>query len=301
MLAQTAPDFRVLVSDDSSEPDAARDVEAFVRSLNDPRVSYRYHSENLKEYGHGRFLFGQCSEKYFAILHDDDFWRPSFLERALEILEKDESLAFITIKQFIIDAEGNEKPDVTAQYDRTMGRDRYAQGKVEILEPLLTHSFFTLSSTVFRSDAVRRASLVDADLNGNGIFDMNMFMRLGERNEHAYYLAEPLAAYRIHDVRLTVSEYGAGFNARMLETFISLLDRRRFSGKAEVQRRRHLASAYHNYAVVCYFRKQYGGMYRYLAKCISLNPRSWENWAFGAFGVFCPFLFTPVFRDKVKL
>lgn len=301
MLAQSFADFRVLVSDDASEPHAAWDVEAYVRSLNDPRVSYCYHTENLKEYGQGRFLFGQCSEKYFAILHDDDFWRPSFLERSLEILDRDESLACITVKQFIIDADGNEKPDVTVEYNRAMGRDRYAEGKVEILEALLTHSFFTLSSTVFRSAAVGRSSLVDADLEGNGLFDMNMFIRLGERNEPAYYLAEPLAAYRIHDFRLTVSEYGAGFNARMLETFMPLLERRRFTGKAETERRRNLASAYHNYAVVCYFRKQYRGMYRYLVRCVSENPRSWKNWAFCALGVLCPFLFTPLFRDKVKL
>ena len=74
VLVQTADDLRVLVSDDASTPEAAAAVRTHVEGLADPRVGYHYHADNLREFDHGRFLFRQCREEFFAILHDDDRW-----------------------------------------------------------------------------------------------------------------------------------------------------------------------------------------------------------------------------------
>jgi hypothetical protein len=174
-----------------------------------------------------------------------------------------------------------------------MGRTRYGEGRLPILEPLLAHSVFALSCTVFRTAALRRSGLVDPDGQGNAIFDINLFLRLGERGEQAYYLPECLASYRIHDDRLTVSEERGGLNARLLQTFMTILERRRFSGRAETERRRHLSAAYHNYAVLCYLRRDRAGMYTYLLKSVRTRPGRWQNWAYVLLGVF-PFLLRPV-------
>src|SRR5262249_21826673 len=94
--AQTFRDFRVLVSDDASEPATARHVAELVRSLNDPRVSHVYHEQNLQEYDHGRFLFDRGADEFFAILHDDDRWEATFLERCVAILVPNPSLPSAT-------------------------------------------------------------------------------------------------------------------------------------------------------------------------------------------------------------
>ena len=188
-------------------------------------------------------------------------------------------------------------PWVTAAYQKRMGRNRYGEGRLRILEPLLKDSLFALSSTVFRRPALQRSGLVDADCHGNTIFDINLFLRLGERDGEAYYLPEPLAAYRIHDDRLTVSEERGGFNARLLETFMRVLEHRKFSGPAERERRRHLSAAYHNYAILCYLRDDRAGMYRHLGKCITTSPGRWRNWAYLSFAL-CPFLIKPVFSAR---
>src|SRR4051794_25548702 len=99
VLSQTAGDFRVLVSDDASSPEAAAAVRTYVSGLADRRVAYHYHADNLMEFDHGRFLFRQCGEEFFAILHDDDCWAPAFLERCLAVLSADPSLACVTTDQ----------------------------------------------------------------------------------------------------------------------------------------------------------------------------------------------------------
>jgi glycosyltransferase involved in cell wall biosynthesis len=298
VLGQSTQDFRVIVSDDASDPAAAREVELNVAGLADCRVSYRFHPDNLREYEHGRFLFTQCSEEFFSILHDDDLWEPTFLERCLDVLRADPSLACVTTDQTIIDARGAPNPEMTSAYRRRMGRDRYPEGRLPILEPLLTHSLFALSSTVFRSAALERSGLVDPGLQGNAIFDINLFLRLGERNEAAYYLPEALAAYRIHEDRLTVSEERGGLNGRLLETFIAVLEKRHFSGRAERERRRHLSAAYRNYAVICYLRHDPAGFYRHLRKCVTTSPWRYQSWASLGFAAF-PFLVRPVFGSRV--
>ena len=298
VLAQTVRDLRVVVSDDASDRAAASAVEAHVGALADPRVSYHYHPRNLKEYDHGRFLFDQCSEELFAILHDDDFWDPTFLQRCLAVLSQDSSLACVTTNQYVIDASGAPNARMTTAYQKRMGRDIYPEGRLRILEPLLKDSLFALSCTVFRTAALRRSGLVDSECHGNAVFDINLFMRLGERGEQAYYLPEPLAAYRIHDDRLSVSEERGGFNPRLLETLITVLEKRRFSGRAEKERRRQLAAAYHNYAILCYLRHDAARMYQYLWKCVSTRPGRWKNWAYLTFAVF-PFLIKPVFGSRV--
>ena len=298
VLAQSAHDFRVLVSDDASEHAAAAAVEAHVAELGDPRVSYAYHPHNLREYDHGRFLFAQCTEEFFAILHDDDRWEPRFLERCLAVLSADDGLACATTNQYVIDGRGDHAVRMTAAYQKRMGRGRYPEGRLRILEPLLRHSLFALSSTVFRTAALRGSGLVDAECHGNAVFDINLFLRLGERGAQAYYLPEALAAYRIHDDRLSVSEERGGFNPRLLETLMTVLEKRRFSGRAERERRRQLAAAYHNYAIICYLRHDTAGMYRYLWQCVTTTPGRWKNWAYLGFAVF-PFLIKPVFGSRV--
>jgi len=292
---QTFSDFLVLVSDDASEPSMAELVRDHVRVLDDPRVSYCYHEQQLQEYDHGRFLFARCAERFFAILHDDDRWDATFLDRAVAILRADRSLACVTTGQYVIDGTGTQSEAMTRAYMRRMGRDRYLEGRLRILEPLLRDSLFGLSSTVFRTAALQRSSLVDPDCHGNAVFDINLFLRLGERGEVAYYLPEALAAYRIHDDRLSITEEREGFNPRLLETLIAILERRQFAGTAERERRRQLSAAYHNYAITCHLRHDFARMYQYMWKCIRTSPRCWRNWVYLILAAF-PFLIRPAMR-----
>lgn len=300
VLNQTFRDVRVVVSDNASPESMAASVQTFIRQLGDPRISYHYQPVDIKEYGQGRFLFQQCTEEYFAILHDDDLFEPNYLEVMVEILDRNPSLAFIVSNPYIFDAQGGRRPDLTQQYLKDHGRGRYPEGKIEILVPLFSYGHFPISGTLLRTSALRESSLVDADCTGNYPFEFNVFMRLGEQGKMAYYLPRELIGFRFHQRSLRSIE-ATGFNKGMVETIMKLLERRRFSGLAERKRKKALAYNCRNYAIICFVNQDPRACFRYLGKALRLNPWSWRNWAYSALALICPFLVKPLFRSRVTL
>lgn len=300
VLRQTYSDFRLLVSDDASGAETAAAVRAYVTSLSDPRVSYCYHDGNLREFAHGRFLIRQCNEEFFSILHDDDIWEDTFLERCIDVLVNNESLAVAFSNEHIIDAEDSIQTAMTRQWWNALGRDRYSEGRLPMLEPFLFYEFFLLSATVFRTSVLKNCSLLTATYQGNSGFDVDVFFALAERNHVAYYIREPLLRRRVHAGSLTAM-WDTGFNREVLENLMAIFERRTFAGKLERQRKKRLSSLYHNYAIMCYFSNDFRRMYRYLAKCLCANPWRWKNWAYAILGFLFPFFIKPVFRSRVIL
>jgi glycosyltransferase involved in cell wall biosynthesis len=300
VLGQTFRDLRIIVSDNASDKSAASSVETYIRRLNDPRISYYYQPVDVKEYGQGRFLFERCNEEFFVILHDDDVFVPDCLEIALAVLARHPSSAFFVSDPYIFDETGQRRPDLTLKYLKSHKRGRYPEGKIDILNPLFSCGHSPISGTVFRLSALKESSLVDPDCEGNYPFEFNVFLRLGERGKSAYYLPRELIGFRFHQKSLRATEV-TGFNKGMVETTIKLLERRRFSGVAELRRRKALAFNYRNYAIICFVAESWRGSFRYLMRAIGLNPFSWRNWAFTFLTLFCPFLVKPVFRDRVIL
>jgi glycosyltransferase involved in cell wall biosynthesis len=300
VLNQTLRDVRVVVSDDASNESASASVQSLIRQIGDPRVSYHYHPVGIKEYGQGRFLFKECAEEYFAILHDDDVLDPTYLEVMVEILDRNPSLAFVVADPYIFDAEGRRRPDLTQQYLKDHGRGRYPEGQIEILVPLFSYGLFPISGTLFRASALRESALVDPDCDGNFPFEFNVFIRLGELGKMAYYCRRELIGFRFHNRSLRSTEV-TGFKKGMVETIIKILERRRFSGVAERLRQKTLAYNCRNYAMICFVGQDPRTCFRYLARALRLNPLSWRNWAYTALAVFCPFMVKPLFRSRVTL
>jgi len=298
VLAQSAGDLRVVVSDNASEPAASAAVEEDIRALGDPRVHYYRQPTDIKEYGQGRYLFSQCREEYFTILHDDDLWEPNFLEATLAVMQRDPELALVTTAQTVIDAEGREQPQRSVEYARYQGRDRYPEGRLaSMLEPLLACGFFPITGSLFRSAALRRSGLVDPDCEGNYPFEFNLFLRLAEIGAIAYYVPRPLVRYRFHDRALRA--HLTPFHKPMLRTYITLLERRRFSGPVERLRRHSLASTYRNYAIACVVTREWRAVVQSFRRALWLSPLNWKIWAAGVFCATCPFLIRRLFGARV--
>lgn len=301
VLAQSWQDFRVLVSDNASEPRVSTSVEAFIHGLADPRVSYYRQPVNVKEYGQGRYLFEQCHEEFFTILHDDDRMQPGLLGFAIDVLARDGELAFASTSQSLIDASGRPSPEKTLWYTTQQGRDQFSEGRIDsILEPLLEFGLFSISGTVFRAAELSLGGLVDPDLGGSYPFEFNVFLRVAERRRPAYYSPRPLVAYRWHDKSIRSLE-SPFFHKEMTLNLIQLLERRRFSAAAERKRRSLLSYNCRNYAIVSWLDGDSGGAYGWLRRAVQLNPWSLRIWAYVALVGLFPFLIPPIFRSKVVL
>jgi glycosyltransferase involved in cell wall biosynthesis len=298
VLDQGFQDFRVVVSDNQSEPEARRAVEAFVRGLGDSRVRYHVQPEDRGEYGQGRYLFGDCREEYFTILHDDDVFAPDYLERAVRRLDAHPDLACFFANPWIFDVEDVPQPGKTAEYLAAHGRGRRQQGPMEILVPLLRWGFIPISGTFFRASALRASGLVDDDCVGSYPFEFNLLLRLGERGERAWFETEPLIGFCFQEqslrntLRLTV-------NPQVIETSMKILERRRFSGSAERLRRKILAYNCRNYAAIHLAEGATAEGRRYLVRALRLNPLSYRNWTYAAGALFAPFLIRSMLRSRI--
>jgi len=237
--AQSFADFRLVVSDNCSQPEAAASVRRFVDELGDPRVSFHQQPENRFEYGQGRYFFGEAREEFFVILHDDDLLEPAYLARAVAALEQRPQLACFVANPYVFDEDGRRWPERTASYLEEHGRNRRGQGEFEVLRTLLETGFAPISGTCFRLAALRDAGFVDPDCEGNYPFELNVLVRLGERGARGWFCPEELLGFRFHRNSQRVYS-GMLDNRRVVDTMTAILERRRFSGWSERRRRQIL-------------------------------------------------------------
>ncbi len=302
ILNQTFRDLRVIVSDNQSDPRAVEEVRAFVAGLDGERVSYYLQPVDGEEYGQGRYLFGQCKEEYFAVLHDDDRMEPDLIATAIAVLDDDPRLAFFSNDQYLIDESGKRLDDETKWYRKFTGRDKQPEGKIhDLLRVVLDTGVLSISGAVFRSAAVRRCGLVDDDMEGLYPFEFNVFLRQGENGSLAHFSRRELVEYRWHQGQQRRYEGVWSWNELQSGRFIKLLERRRYSGFAERKRRQLIAYAFRNHGYIQFVAGRWREGYRCLAKALRLDPFGWQLWAYCGFAVCFPFLIRPIWARKVKL
>ena len=93
LLAQTPPDFELIINDDCS-PD---DTEAVARSYEkrDPRVRYCRNEHNLRYAGNQNAAIDRARSDYVAIVHDGDVYREDLIEKWVNALVKYPTAALV--------------------------------------------------------------------------------------------------------------------------------------------------------------------------------------------------------------
>ena len=82
VLAQTFPDFEVIVGNDYT----AEVLTGEMLGINDPRIRFVNHPRNLREVGNMNALLAMATGSYFTWLFDDDLYEPDFLQTAHDCL-----------------------------------------------------------------------------------------------------------------------------------------------------------------------------------------------------------------------
>jgi glycosyltransferase involved in cell wall biosynthesis len=109
LLAQTYRDFVLIISDNASTDGTARICQQYAES--DSRVRYHRNEKNIGNPANFNRVAKLATTKYLKWSTADDFWEPTFLERALAVMEDDETIALCYPKTYIVDADGlNPRP-----------------------------------------------------------------------------------------------------------------------------------------------------------------------------------------------
>lgn len=292
---QTFQDWRMLLSDNASHSESARSVQAYIDGLGDARIGYYRQAKNIREYGNCCWLFEQCREPYFMVLHDDDQLAPKYLAQALLRLQASPALDCFFSNAQLMDAQGVVSADRTHNYRLARGREGHPAGPMRFLEPLLRTGFIPISGTLFRHSALQAAGFVDDDCFGLWPFELNMLMRLGERNGQAWFADEELIRYRFHEGQMQRYQ-GISGDRVALAMVLQILERRRYQGSAERVRRQVTAMFYNLQARVAVRRGDMPACRQALRQAIRTNPWWLRHWPLAA----CAFLAPPLTRTLVR-
>jgi glycosyltransferase involved in cell wall biosynthesis len=108
LLAQTYANFILIISDNAST-DGTADI-CRQCAASDVRVRYHRNDVNLGNPGNFNRVFQLCTTKYLKWATSDDLWSPTFLERAIDVMESDESIALCYPKSFVVEGDGAPQP-----------------------------------------------------------------------------------------------------------------------------------------------------------------------------------------------
>jgi glycosyltransferase involved in cell wall biosynthesis len=115
VLAQTRPDFELLVIDDVSTDDTAAVVEPYTA---DPRVRFERNERNLGLFGNFNRCLERASASYVRLLLADDWLHPRALEDALGVFEGSPELGLVTSPAYHVDVAGSVRGGVRGPFGR---------------------------------------------------------------------------------------------------------------------------------------------------------------------------------------
>lgn len=184
VTAQTYQDFEIIAIDDGST-DGTRDwLEAC-----DVPMTRIFNPQNLGTYGSLNVALRAASGEFVAILNDDDVWRPTKLERQIEVMDSHPEVGIVHTDGDFIDGDGNVIPGSPLGF----AFPRFETG--DVLAGLLYENKIIASAAL-----VRRQILIDLGGFNESYFgsgDWEMWLRVCE-GWAAGFVAEPLTRYRVH-------------------------------------------------------------------------------------------------------
>lgn len=118
ILRQSFDDFELVIADNCSTDETPEICAALAAA--DARIRYVRQPENLGAIGNFNALVHLATGKYFKWAAHDDLMESSFLQRCVEALEQDDSLAWCHTQSDMIDAEGRSFRDLLPPDDEAL-------------------------------------------------------------------------------------------------------------------------------------------------------------------------------------
>jgi glycosyltransferase involved in cell wall biosynthesis len=112
LLSQTFTDFEIVISDNASTDRTSEICQTY--AAKDPRIRYLRNETNIGPRRNWNRVFTLSRGEYFNWTAHDDKYAPQFLEKCVEVLDRDPSVVLCYARTSIIDKDGN----VVGHYDK---------------------------------------------------------------------------------------------------------------------------------------------------------------------------------------
>ncbi len=227
IVSQTAPDWELVVGENSGEPAYGAEVDRLVARLtselpNPVRVIHQ--ATQLSMVGHANALVAAASGDYVLVLPDDDRLRPDCLELLTAPVRFDPSVDVIFSDHSIIRGDGGIDAVATESTTARYGRADLQPGRIgeaDVIAVALRGSF-TLQATLIRRQVLGPAPFRE---DAARLPDFDLFSRLARRRPplHVEYSPERLVEYRVHNGQFSGRRGSADQGVEFHEQFLASL------------------------------------------------------------------------------
>jgi glycosyltransferase involved in cell wall biosynthesis len=168
ILGQTYTDFELIISDNAST-DRTEPI-CLSYAAKDPRVKYSRNEKNLGAADNYNRVFEVSRGRFFKWAAHDDICTPEFVQRCVEVLEKDPTVVLCYPKSIFIDEEGKPLREYIEEVDYTDPRPHRRLRTWLLDRP---GGWCNLVFGVIRSNALRQTALI-------GKYDSSDYILVGE-------------------------------------------------------------------------------------------------------------------------
>lgn len=212
VLAQTDPDWRLVVIDDQYPDPAAG---AWVRSLDDPRVHYLLNERNLGVSGNFSRSLELVENEHFVLMGCDDALEPGYVASMVSAIERFPGTSYFQPQVTVISENGDLVLPLT---DRVKRWSRPSRTRPTLLRgerlaiSLLRGNWTYFPSICWRTDTVRRAGGFDAQYEI--VLDLALQLTIIRDGGSLALLPDPEFRYRRHEASVSSSaaRYGGRFD-----------------------------------------------------------------------------------------
>lgn len=194
---QTLKNFDIVILDDHS----TEDYQEVISKFPDLDITYVRNEKNLGAIANiFNSIFYKTASPYKISLHEDDILHPQYLEKAVEILEKNNKIAFVvTLAEWFKDVEELEEKFKKA---KDLTSKMSVVNKADFIREILDGKHIMLGSVVYRNSALNKkpdlgkydvlcdrpflASLIENNLNASLLEDKGMFVRDHGEDDHRF-------------------------------------------------------------------------------------------------------------------
>ncbi|BAJ28982.1 MULTISPECIES: glycosyltransferase family 2 protein [Kitasatospora] len=161
VLAQTDPDFRLVVIDDGREPE----VPGWFEQLGDPRVEYQRNEQNLGITKNFQKCVRLSEADHVVIMGCDDLLHPHYLETVRGILAEHPGVGMVQPGVEVIDGRGQPVSSLVDQTKRRLYapkvEGRRLMGGEELAASVLRGNWLYFPSITWRGDVLRTVNFRD--------------------------------------------------------------------------------------------------------------------------------------------
>ena len=187
VLAQTMPDWELIIVEDCSPDKTAQVVEQY---LGDPRIKLIRNEQNLGECGSRNRALDAAQGEWITLLDADDWYEPQRLERMLELAQNTQEKVVIDLRRSVQEGTGETRiANISTVYPNPSVPKRFSlyeciYGHI-VEKPLIWHETIRRHQLRYREGVLK---------GGDYIFNIQVIHWAGG----LWVLPEVLYNYRVH-------------------------------------------------------------------------------------------------------